>query len=315
MQHKKQVYIIYTGGTIGMRQTAHGYQPEAHFLSQFLAEHPEFHRAEMPSFKVHEYSPLLDSSDMSPAHWMKIAIDIQENYAQYDAFIILHGTDTLAYTSSALHLILQNLDKPVIITGSQIPISVVRSDGQENLLNALYLANHYPVNGVNVLFNNQLLKGNAVTKINTQGFAAFASPNYPVLINMGIDIDIQCELINSPSHNKLRLHPIKAQPVSVLFIYPGIPLAILENVLATPVKALILLSYGVGNVPANDDFMHRLQQAIEQGIIIVNCTQCLYGKVNMETYANGVQLAQIGVRSAQDATLEACLTQLYAELS
>ncbi|MGK0269268.1 MAG: L-asparaginase, partial [Paraglaciecola sp.] len=175
---KKHIYVAYTGGTIGMRPSSQGFIPAAGFLTETLAKMPEFHRDEMPSFTIQEYDKLIDSSDMSPSDWQKIANDIHHNYQQYDGFIILHGTDTMAYTASALSFMLEDLGKPVIVTGSQIPLAQLRSDGQVNLLNALYIAANYPIAEVTLFFNNQLFRGNRSRKLDADGFNAFDSPNF-----------------------------------------------------------------------------------------------------------------------------------------
>ncbi len=187
---KKHIYVAYTGGTIGMRPSSQGFVPAAGFLSETVAKMPEFHRSEMPNFTIHEYNNLIDSSDMSPSDWQKIANDIHHNYQQYDAFIILHGTDTMAYTASALSFMLEDLGKPVIVTGSQIPLAQLRSDGQVNLLNALYIAANYPIAEVTLFFNNQLFRGNRSRKLDADGFNAFDSPNFPPLLKAGINMSL-----------------------------------------------------------------------------------------------------------------------------
>ncbi len=173
---KKSIYIAYTGGTIGMQRSEHGYVPMAGFMEDCLARMPEFHRPEMPDYHIHEYAPLIDSSDMTPADWQRIAEDIRDNYDKYDGFVILHGTDTMSFTASALSFMLEDLHKPVIITGSQIPLAELRSDGQQNLLNALYIAANYPIHEVTLFFNNQLYRGNRSKKVHADGFHAFDSP-------------------------------------------------------------------------------------------------------------------------------------------
>ena len=170
---KKSIYVAYTGGTIGMQRSDHGYIPVSGHLQRQLALMPEFHRPEMPDFTIHEYAPLMDSSDMTPEDWQHIADDIRDHYDQYDGFVILHGTDTMAFTASALSFMLENLGKPVIVTGSQIPLAELRSDGQINLLNALYVAANYPINEVSLFFNNRLYRGNRTTKAHADGFDAF----------------------------------------------------------------------------------------------------------------------------------------------
>jgi len=185
---KKSIYVAYTGGTIGMQRSEHGYVPVSGHLQTQLANMPEFHRADMPDFTIHEYQPLMDSSDMTPQDWQTIANDIRDNYDDYDGFVILHGTDTMAFTASALSFMLENLSKPVIVTGSQIPLAELRSDGQQNLLNSLYVAANYPINEVGLFFNNTPYRGNRPTKAHAAGFNAFASPNLSPLLEAGIHI-------------------------------------------------------------------------------------------------------------------------------
>ncbi|MFT4995286.1 MAG: L-asparaginase [Paraglaciecola sp.] len=312
---KKHIYVAYTGGTIGMRPSAQGFVPAAGFLSQTLANMPEFHRSEMPNFTIHEYDTLIDSSDMSPSDWQFIADDIYQNYHDYDGFIILHGTDTMSYTASALSFMLENLGKPVIVTGSQIPLAQLRSDGQENLLNALYLAANYPIPEVTLFFSNQLFRGNRSRKVDADGFNAFDSPNFPPLLTAGINIEVHTDNVGIKTENKLHISNISAQPIGVVTLYPGISTDVIRNTLQQPVKALILLSFGVGNAPQNPLFLAELKQAAEQDIVIVNCTQCLRGKVNMTGYANGHALREVGVISGEDMTPEAALAKLHYLLS
>jgi L-asparaginase len=314
---RKHIYVAYTGGTIGMQPSQQGYIPVAGFLTNTLNGMPEFHRPEMPAFTVHEYDTLLDSSDMQPSDWEMIAQDIKSHYDQYDGFIILHGTDTMAYTASALSFMFEGLTKPIIVTGSQIPLAQLRSDGQENLLNALFLAANYPVPEVTLFFNNQLFRGNRSRKVNADGFNAFASPNYPVLIEAGININVNqaaCSRV-AAKPSPLILHHIDAQPIGLVSLYPGISVDIIHNLLLQPVKALILLSYGVGNAPQNEAMLTAFAEAKARHIIILNCTQCLSGKVNMSGYANGQRLAEVGVLSGHDMTVEAALTKLHFVLS
>lgn len=312
---KKSIYVAYTGGTIGMQRSEQGYIPVSGHLQRQLALMPEFHRPEMPDFTIHEYQPLMDSSDMTPDDWQHIADDIRSHYHEYDGFVILHGTDTMAFTASALSFMLENLAKPVIVTGSQIPLAELRSDGQTNLLNALFVAANYPVNEVALFFNNRLYRGNRTTKAHADGFNAFASPNLPPLLEAGIHI----RRLNTPpapnGQGELIVHNITPQPIGVVTIYPGICADVVRNFLRQPVKALILRSYGVGNAPQNGDFLNELKAASARGIVVVNLTQCMSGKVNMGGYATGNALAHAGVVGGADMTVEATLTKLHWLLS
>ncbi len=313
---KKQIYIAYTGGTIGMQQSSQGYIPVAGFMAKQLAGMPEFHRDEMPQYTIHEYDPLIDSSDMSPQHWQQIADDIKRHYDDYDGFVILHGTDTMAYTASALSFMFENLAKPVIVTGSQIPLAELRSDGQANLLNALHIAANYPVNEVTLFFNNQLMRGNRSTKSHADGFNAFTSPNLPPLLEAGIHIQVNNGVtVNMKPQGGFKVHSITPQPIGVITMYPGISHEVIRNTLRQPVNAMILLTFGVGNAPRNPQLLAHLKEASQRGVIVVNLTQCLAGKVNMEGYATGCALAEAGVISGFDMTPEAALAKLHYLLS
>ncbi len=313
---RKHIYIAYTGGTIGMQKSENGFVPVAGYMEKQLASMPEFHRPEMPLYTIHEYDPLIDSSDMTPKDWQQIANDIRDNYDKYDGFVILHGTDTMAYTASALSFMLENLGKPVIVTGSQIPIAQLRSDGQANLLNALHIAANYPINEVTLFFNNQLMRGNRSTKSHADGFNAFTSPNLPPLLEAGININLGNGVeINKRPQGEFHVSDITPQPVGVITMYPGISHEVIRNTLLQPVNAMILLTFGVGNAPQNAELLAQLKDASERGVIVVNLTQCLAGKVNMGGYATGCALADAGVISGYDMTPEAALAKLHYLLS
>ncbi|MCO4797762.1 MAG: asparaginase [Colwelliaceae bacterium] len=312
---KKRIYIAYTGGTIGMKASENGYIPVKGHLTESIRTMPDFHRNEMPDFTIHEYQPLIDSSNMAPSDWQRIADDIHNNYDDYDGFVVLHGTDTMAYTSSALSFMFENLSKPIIVTGSQIPFSQLRSDGQVNLLNSLFIAANYPINEVGLFFNNRLYRGNRSIKAYADGFNAFDSPNMPPLLEAGINIKIVSGTIGKIPEDEVKLSSITPQPIGVVHLYPGISAELIKNIIKQPVKALIIRSYGVGNAPQDQELLACLSEANKQGIVIVNCSQCIKGKVNMDGYATGVSLSQSGVISGADMTLEATLTKLHYLLS
>mgnify|MGYP003675175284 FL=1 len=312
---RKRIYIAYTGGTIGMKPSENGYIPQKQHLTDAIMKMPDFHREEMPEFAINEYQPLIDSSNMTPADWQRIANDIKQHYDEYDGFVVLHGTDTMAYTSSALSFMLENLSKPVIVTGSQIPLSQLRSDGQQNLLNSLYIAANYPISEVGLFFNNKLFRGNRSIKAYADGFNAFDSPNLPPLLEAGINIKLVEGKISEPVTQPLTLVQITPQPIGVVHLYPGISVELIKNIIKQPVKALIIRSYGVGNAPQDQTMLDCLKQANDDGIVIVNCSQCIKGTVNMKGYATGNALSKIGVISGHDMTLEATLTKLHYLLS
>ncbi|MGC9394773.1 MAG: asparaginase, partial [Anaerolineae bacterium] len=308
----KRVYIICTGGTISMQQTADGYAPAPGYLAAQLAAMPELRDAAMPDYTIHEYDPLLDSANMTPAEWLKIAQDIVTHYDAYDGFIVLHGTDTMAYTASALPFMLHGLAKPVILTGSQLPLWEVRNDARENLITVMVIAANYPIPEVCLYFGDKLLRGCRAVKVNAVGFDAFDSPNYPPLGAVGIHIDVHWEnVLPPPAPGSLTVQPLSAAYVGTLRLFPGMHPHIIANALRPPLQGLILETYGVGNGPVtNRTFMAALEDAISRGVVVVDCTQCLKGMVDMEGYATGSALEKIGVISGFDMTVEAALAKL-----
>ena len=309
---KKPVCILYTGGTIGMKPTPQGYAPEPGYLARVMASMPDFSSPEMPRYAIHEYSPLLDSSNMGPRHWQAIARDIADKYDEYDGFVIIHGTDTMAYTASALPFMLEGLAKPVILTGSQIPLCRVRSDGRENLVTSLMVVSRFSIPEVCLCFGNRLLRGCRATKVDAAGFQAFDSPNYPDLGHIGVTIRPHPEhILPAAPAGALTVHPLSDARVGALRLFPGISAELVGNVLRSPLQGLVLETYGMGNGPSEDtDLMDILTEACHRGVVIVNCTQCLRGTVDQGGYQAGSALARAGVISGVDMTPEAALTKM-----
>jgi L-asparaginase len=308
----KRVYFAYTGGTIGMKKAAAGYVPAPGYLQKQMKRLPELNSSIMPAYDICEYDPLLDSSNMTPQDWLKIADDIAGRYDQYDGFVVLHGTDTMAYTASALPFMLQGLQKPVIITGAQIPLCEVRNDARENLITAMMIAAHFKIPEVCLCFGSKLLRGNRSIKVDADGFDAFESPNFPALGRVGIKIKINRDLVLPPSETPrpMVVRPMSESRVAVLRLFPGISADIVRNVLQPPIKGLVLETYGIGNGPQDSDLNQALKTASQLGIVIINCTQCIKGSVNMGDYATGSALARAGVISGFDMTVEAALAKM-----
>ena len=312
---RKRLYIAYTGGTIGMCRTADGYAPAPGFLAAQMAEMPELRDGRMPVYDINEYTPLLDSSNMTPGDWIRIGQDIVAHYDAYDGFIVLHGTDTMAYTASALPFLLQGLRKPVILTGSQIPLCEVRNDARANLITCMLIAAEHPVPEVCLYFGNKLLRGCRSVKVDADGLDAFESPNYPPLGTVGVDIEIDWSHVRAaPASGTLTLAALapKATTVGAFRIFPGLAPALLRNVLQPPLRGLVLETFGVGNAPDRDEaFLDAIREATGRGVVIVNCTQCLRGSVHQGEYAGGAALARAGVVSGYDMTAEAALCKLF----
>lgn len=316
-QPRKSVYIAYTGGTVGMRRGASGYEPAPGHLAEQMASMPVFERPEMPRYEIHEYEPLLDSSNMTPRDWMKIADDLMERYHEYDGFIVLHGTDTMAFSAAALSFMLENLGKTVLFTGSQIPLMEVRSDAYDNLITSLLIAAESPVPEVCLFVGNRLLRGNRSTKVSAERFEAFESPNYRPLGRAGVHVEYDRDAALPRPRAEVRLHRIdgRVPQVADVVLFPGITAAALERFLAPPLEGAVLHTYGAGNAPDDGAFLCVLRRATARGVALVNCTQCLEGSVRMREYATGNALREAGVVSGFDMTPEAALTKLYCLLA
>ena len=297
-----------------MRPGARGYEPAPGYLAEQMAKMEVLKGPSMPEYEIHQYDPPMDSSSMNPSAWFDIAEDIAARHDDYDGFLVIHGTDTMAYTASALPFMLEGLRKPVILTGGQIPLCEVRNDSRENLITAMLLAGREDISEVCLFFNNRLFRGCRTTKWNASGFDAFDSPNFPPLGKTGIHIDIRHDLLLKPEkeNGPVIVHRLHDSPVAVLRLFPGISADVVKNLLAPPIKGLVLETYGVGNAPDNDPkLMAVLKEATDRGVVVVNCTQCLKGRVLMGTYATGTGLLEAGVISGFDMTPEAALAKMF----
>lgn len=311
-----RILIVYTGGTIGMIE-----DPVTKALKPFDFSHlmENVPKVKMLDYKIDniQFQPPIDSSDMSPTHWQDIARSIAENYDDYDGFVVLHGTDTMAYTASALSFMLDGLDKPVIITGSQLPIGEVRTDGEENLITALQIAAATDTDGrpmvreVAILFENYLWRGNRSTKRSADNFNAFKSNNYPQLAKIGLGIHFDTDaLMRRNVEKSLRPHYDLDTSVMVIDLYPGLNERLLRHMLAAPgIKGIVLRTYGTGNAPTSPWFIEAIREVINRGVIVLNVTQCVNGGVNTR-YLAGDMLAAAGVISGYDLTFEAAITKM-----
>ena len=302
-----------------MRRFENGYQPQAGYLEEQMAEMSELLQPPMPKFEVIGHDPTIDSSNMTPTIWSNIANNIVENYLKFDGFVILHGTDTMAYSASALAFMLRGLNKPVIFTGAQLPLGQIRNDARENLKTAMILAANYQVPEVSLFFGDHLYRGCRSTKVSATSFDAFDSPNYPPLATVGTSMQIFDDRIRFPtvqSPQEIVLQPLEAAEIATFRLFPGMSIDVLEHFLARPLRGLILETYGDGNGPTNDpEFVRVLRKAVDSGIVILGCTQCLHGGMTQANYATGTVLTKAGVVPGRDMTIEACLTKLLFLLS
>jgi len=315
---KNAVLLIYTGGTIGMKEDPADGTLKPFDFTGILEEVPELRKFAL-KIDTYAFNPLIDSSDVEPSLWQALARLIRERYDSYDGFVILHGTDTMAYSASALSFMLENLGKPVIFTGSQLPIGSLRTDGKENLISAVEIATakdshgHPMVPEVCICFNSQLLRGNRSVKVNATGFDAFKSPNYPPLATAGISIKYNNSFIHYgyDRRREFAIHTMLDTRVSVLKLHPGITeQAVRDILLGGGSRAVILETYGSGNAPCRPWFLAILRDACKSKILL-NVTQCLSGDVDMDIYATGRALKDAGVICGHDITTEAALGKLF----
>ena len=314
---KSKVLLIYTGGTIGMNRNAQTGALEPYDFERLLCRVPELQ--ELPvEIASRQFDPPIDSSDMSPRLWTELAGIIADNYADYDGFVILHGTDTMAYTASALSFLLEGLTKPVILTGSQLPIGQLRTDGKENVISAIEIAATRKADGtarvpeVCIYFNGHLMRGNRTTKLSADEFDAFESFNFPHLAEAGVNIVYHDELILKPLTTHLSpLTPQLDDNVIIFSLFPGVREDLIRHIITTPrLRGIVMRTFGSGNAPHSQWLIDTLREGTRRGLVIVNVSQCLRGCVEMGRYAAGQQLQEAGVVSGHDATVEATVTKL-----
>ncbi len=318
MTENTSILVIYTGGTIGMIQNAEGALVPFNFdnIYKQIPVLKQFH------FKIDSISfdPLIDSSDMSPELWIELATLIKSNYEQYDGFVILHGTDTMSYTASALSFMLENLSKPVVLTGSQLPLGMLRTDGRENFITAIEIAASYEdetaiVPEVCIYFENTLFRGNRTTKFNAEDFDAFISPNYPPLAEAGIHLKFNKAKISNSKFKKLKIHTALNQDICVLKLFPGIRQEIVDSILETQdLKAIIIEAYGSGNTPTTEWFTQSIRNAAERGVIIFVVSQCKKGAVDIGKYQASMHLRHENIVGGADISIESAISKLMVLL-
>ena len=314
---RAHILMIYTGGTIGMIKNTETGALESFNFDHLLKHVPELKQLNIDIDAI-TFDPPIDSSDMEPELWSRIVTIIEENYDRYDGFVILHGTDTMSFTASALSFMLEDLMKPVILTGSQLPIGALRTDGKENLITAIEIAAAKKPDGtpvvpeVCVFFHEKLMRGNRTTKVNSESFGAFGSNNYPLLAMAGTDIQFYNRNIKKYVPGlKLKAHHEYNSNIIIFSLFPGIQQEVVEKMLAAKeLKGIIFRTFGAGNAPQKKWLIDALKKATADGKIIINITQCAGGSVHMERYETGLQLQEAGVISGHDSTVEAALTKL-----
>lgn len=309
-----KILIIYTGGTIGMVNDAKTGTLIPFDFEQIQENVPELARLDY-QLSVHSFDPILDSSNMNPVIWKELAELIKEKYDEFDGFVILHGSDTMSFTAAALSFMLQNLAKPVVLTGSQLPIGEIRTDAKENLITALEIAatkkeGKAMVPEVCVYFDYQLFRGNRSIKNNSEKFEAFSSPNYPILAEAGVNLDFFPNYILPTPTQPFQIHTQFNANIGVLKIYPGITENAVKAITESAVSAIVLEAFGSGNTTTAEWFINCLQAAITQGKIIVDISQCKGGSVQLGMYETSRKLQQMGVLSGYDMTFEATVTKL-----
>ena len=309
---KSRVLIINTGGTICMKSGRDGYTPDKAAFAQALKEMPELKSAEMPAWTMTDAEPLVDSSNIGPMDWNRMGKIVAKNYDEYDGFVILHGTDTMAYTASALSFMFENLEKPVILTGAQIPLCELRSDGKDNLIASLLIAGGGRVKEVCIYFGGELLRGNRATKYSSDRLIAFKSPNFPPLATVGITVEYADELLLQPKGGSFSFTELQETPIGVIKVFPGICFELFENIMTERLRGVVIETFGSGNIPSGASALPPIiKKAFDHGTVVTVCTQCVQGTVMLGAYETSSALKKAGAVSGKNMTTEAAVAKMY----
>ena len=309
---RMRILVINTGGTIGMVRTPSGYAPQKEAFHALLGQMPELRLDAMPLWDMVDMDPLLDSSNITVLEWNAIGSLIADRYDAYDGFVVLHGTDTMAYTASALSFMLRNNKKPVVLTGSQIPLCEMRNDARDNLVTALMIAASDAVHEVCLYFGGKLLRGNRSIKYSADDLIAFESPNYPPLAEAGIRIRYNAAALLPPCRGRFSFQPLKNVPIGVIKVFPGIQFALFDSIMTERLRGVVIETFGAGNIPAHaDSLLPIIRRASDSGTIIIVCSQCPHGTVSLGAYETSSALMDAGAVSGYDITTEAAVAKLY----
>ena len=312
MGSEKRILVIFTGGTIGMVATSHGYAPQGKAFHNLLKQIPELYANGMPYWDIIDMDPLLDSSNITVLEWNEIGRVIAEHYDAYDGFVVLHGTDTMSYTASALSFMLRGNAKPVILTGSQIPLCEIRNDARDNIITSLLIAASGQVHEVCLYFGGRLLRGNRSIKYSADDLIAFESPNYPALAEVGIAIRYNRAALLPPCKGKFALQPMKNVPIGVIKVFPGIQFDLFDSIMTERLKGIVIETFGAGNIPGHaDSLLPIIRKATDNGTVIIVCSQCPHGTVSLGAYETSSALKEAGAVSGYDITTEAAVAKLY----
>lgn len=308
----KKILVIYTGGTIGMVNTPSGYAPEKDAFHNLLDRIPELHAEAMPHWDIVDMEPLLDSSNITVVEWNAIGQLIADHYDNYDGFVVLHGTDTMAYTASALSFMLRGNGKPVILTGSQIPLCEIRNDARDNIITSLLIAASGQVHEVCLYFGGKLLRGNRAIKYSADDLIAFESPNYPALAEAGIAIRYNTPALLPPNRGRFAFQRLKNVPIGVIKVFPGIQFDLFDSIMTERLKGIVIETFGAGNIPGHaDSLLPIIRKASDNGTVIIVCSQCPHGTVSLGAYEASSALKEAGAVSGYDITTEAAVAKLY----